>query len=378
MVDDKISTSYFAGAIDDGRWAHCPVTLPGLPEAKFKGTVEEFKSAYPQIKHHMINYVKVCPACGKNCGNSVIACNNCATSLSGEPLTVTPNALMAFVYGIKAFPTSIRFQDENFLVYDDIMQTTLIHFNAIPTHVYVPDFRFLFQDPQRGLGMIESLFRVSVSAACRMMINKPFVNQYFSASAVEEISNTSVENFVKKHVLCGFNFPPSQCQLHLQFVLPPYTPYHAVLFANGRHTDLNRFFPFKSIVMYLHELKTRGETIRMSEIEGLSAADLVGYLSHRTGVDYNQIFHESVETTKKYSQLLSNWKSDDFNYLVTTGKNTVSSLRGGEQNICIDPIEIQKKDRNIIQSYGKGMGLQFYVFAKDPGTVPDWNSHVLP
>jgi hypothetical protein len=35
---------------------------------------------------------------------------------------------------------------------------------------------------------------------------------------------------LRTHVIAGLNFPPSQYQLHLQYLLPPLLPFHVGLF----------------------------------------------------------------------------------------------------------------------------------------------------
>ena len=45
---------------------------------------------------------------------------------------------------------------------------------------------------------------------------------------------TATEDEIKTHVMCGLNFPPSQYQLHVQFMLPPLLPFHYNLYV-ARH-----------------------------------------------------------------------------------------------------------------------------------------------
>ena len=44
-------------------------------------------------------------------------------------------------------------------------------------------------------------------------------------------------------VACGFNYPPSQYQLHLQFMLPPFLPFQHLMYLVGNHFTKGRFFP---------------------------------------------------------------------------------------------------------------------------------------
>ena len=194
---------YLAGAIEDGRWKYSPVTIRARREPWFRGTCADFIAQNPRQAHHLVNLVRVCPACSKSCARSVPACNNCATDLSLEPVSRTDNALMGFVYGIAAFPTSIRYEDEHFLVYDDLMQTTLIHLNAIPTDTYVPDLRYLFSDPRRGLELIKRLFALAVRAAVEILSVDDFAVKFFSPAALSLMEQLGKQTFVEDKVLAG-------------------------------------------------------------------------------------------------------------------------------------------------------------------------------
>ena len=367
------------GAIKDDRWKHCPVSVEGSSEAKFRGSVENFTSKFSSIEHHMKNLVKVCPSCKKSCAKSSDACNNCKTNLSDQPLQVNPNVLMAFVYGIERFVTSIRYQDDSFLVYDDLMQTTLIHLNAVPTEVYVPDFRYLLGDPERGLALIYNLFKVSVHSASKMLADRDFANKFFSPNAVIDMQNASLADFIEYHVHSGFNFPPSQNQLHLQFILPPFTPYHAVLSADGGHTQINRFFPFDVVIAYLKVLVESKQVVRMQEIRDLSGSELIEFLEQRTSVEYYKMFYEEKERSRRSECFLANWNSSDFQYLAV-GKTMLYDMISHKVD-AVDSAQLRRmheSDNETITSFGKGpRGLQYYAFAKDPGCVRDWNSDVL-
>lgn len=60
---------------------------------------------------------------------------------------------------------------------------------------------------------------------------------------------------LESHLCVGCNYPPSQYQLHLQFMLPPFLPYHYRLYLDGVHFTHERFFP----VEYLKKVLELGE-----------------------------------------------------------------------------------------------------------------------
>ena len=49
---------------------------------------------------------------------------------------------------------SIRGETRELLAFDDPLGGTRCHLCTIPTDVYVPDMRFLFESPRRGLELV--------------------------------------------------------------------------------------------------------------------------------------------------------------------------------------------------------------------------------
>lgn len=369
---------YLAGGIDDGRWKYSPVTVVGRRKPNFVGSVKDFIGHHPESSSHLTNEVKICSSCTKSCGKTLHTCNNCGGDIADHPIERSDNALMGFVYGIQSsdnyyLGTSIRYQDPDFLVYDDIMQTTVVHLNSIPSYVYVPDFRHLFEKPIEGLALVRRLYDNAVTAAVSILANDEFVSTFFSPESLEIMKKGGTREFVLRHVFAGFNYPPSQCQLHLQFILPPYMPYHAVLLEEGKHGSVNRFFTYEYIVRTLEVLVDRGEVIRLSEIDGLSGEHLVDTINKRVNLDYNASFTEAMNRQKANNAMLANWKQSDFKYLVA---------RIGDDKICLplrdpdnaaDADRITRHDKKVLESYGKGhLGLQFYSFPRSPGQVASW------
>ena len=362
---------FLAGAKNDKRWKYSPVTIVASKTPLYAGSVSDFVREYPELLHQMSNQVKRCHACSKSCGKTIDVCNNCGVSLRNSPIVRSDNALMGFVYGIKFcdnyfLGTSIRYQDPDYLVYDDIMQTTPIHLNSIPTFVYVPDFRYLFSNPSKGLELISNLLENAVRAATQMLTNESFREKFFSRPANDYMDSVGLETFARHSALHGFNYPPSQYQIHLQFIIPPYTPYHSVLFEEGKHGNLNRFFTFDFIQKVLIFLKANNQAIQLSEIEPYSGEKLVGFIQERTNnvIDYYDCFRNAMQRHKQNNEAFCNWTEDDF-------KCRVERAPDGQVSPELD--EILKRDKELLESYGKGpLGLQFYSFAKRPGSVSLW------
>jgi len=141
-------------------------------EPRFSDDIVAFRekhAADPVTQARLNNSVKVCANCGKPCAVTLENCNACGASLKEVPLSYNDNVFMGFIYGIEQgkFPykISLRAQTPDFLCFDDPLQVSPCHLNAIPTSVYCPDLRYLFTDPPRGLALLENMFDLAATTA---------------------------------------------------------------------------------------------------------------------------------------------------------------------------------------------------------------------
>lgn len=122
------------------------------------------------------------------------------------------------------------------------------------THVarsqYIPDWRHLLRRPKKGLALLRSL----VDAGRRVVVDDFLCSD--SSAAFRETTLRDVgtfasvaeaRSFVDSSIAAGFNYPPSQNQLHLQYILPPFYPFHMALFDNKGHFTHGRFFPLEFV-----------------------------------------------------------------------------------------------------------------------------------
>lgn len=203
-------------------------------EPFFPGTVTEFvarhsgKPHYEELVRQTRNRVKRCPFCKKPNAFTLAACNGCGQSLGAVEESFTNNIFTGFIYGIQRgpfpFTISIRSQTERFLVFDDLLQCSSCHLNCIPCNTYIPDIRSLFEAPRRGVTLIKEMFQAAWEAAEGQYLTNKSWKEKFIADG-DQLSNEEL----KTYIFSGFNFPPSQYQLHLQFVVPPLLPFHSYM-----------------------------------------------------------------------------------------------------------------------------------------------------
>lgn len=215
----------------------------------------------PTPEDQMVNLIRKCPKCDKSCGVIMLHwCNQCGTDISSVKPSTAPNVLMLIVRG--RLQTGIIWQDKNLIVVQDPLSLAAIHFIVIPTKIYVSHVMQLFKFPREGLGLIQVLY-----AAAQDVI-KEFWNLTNPNQPPADV-HTVLEN----HTVIGFNYPPSQYQLHLQVIVGPLTMDHYEAFLKGNHFTEQRFFPYK----FVHDALSKFQEHRSQPME--TSRDLVSFMN---------------------------------------------------------------------------------------------------
>jgi len=317
-------------------------------EPAFSGTIDEFREtmADEKTRARLNNKVKVCAACKKPCAISLASCNACGTSLDGVPTTYNDNVFMGFVHGISKgrFPykMSLRYQDESYLCFDDPLSLSPLHTNCIPTHCYVPDLRFLFVNPDRGLALINKLFEVGAKVALEQFwSNEQFRNKIFNGETKPQSAADIMET-----ACCGLNFPPSMYQLHLQFIHMPMLPYQYFMARKNGHWHHGRFFPLE----YLRKALALGDKVKMEVNENTDIKDIIHKVSEN-GVVYDSVHREFLHKCWGLQERFSAWAESDFECQVVNEK--VYNMADGRMEPGSDPKGIQAEDTKKLQNYGR-------------------------
>jgi hypothetical protein len=148
---------------------------------------------------------------------------------------------------------SLRYEDEESLVFDDLLALSPCHLNSVPTTAYIPDWRYLLKDPAQGLALIDRLF-----GRCWQAVEEQFYADEAWRAKILKSGVTLAQ--LKDHVVAGFNYPPSQYHLHIQFIVPPFLPFQWALYLQGTLSFFNLlivyivFFFVFNIYLILHYL----------------------------------------------------------------------------------------------------------------------------
>lgn len=351
------------------------VTVPqqlGAQAPKFVGDIGAYIEAHgatAEVKRLLSNKVKKCQKCGKPNGFTLNACNACGDDLVSVPISTSNNVFMGFALGIEKGPfplqVSIRYQDEHFLVVDDLLALAPLHFNVIPTSQHVPDWRFLLRAPTQGLELIQNMFAKCVEASKQFTSNQEWSKKTLRCP------------FDPQDVAAGFNYPPSQYQLHIQFILPAMIPFQYYQYLRGLHFTHKRFFPFNYVVECLKAARTDSLPSALLQ-EDTSVNDIIEYFCRTHGIDYDQIHGDFYKKFASLQLKYARWASSDFEgYVADIGGNPQFFYFDQKQNADVDVKALINEDKLALENYGRpyvdGRPTgSYYSFARDPKDITQW------
>lgn len=334
----------------------------------------------PALAAMLRNRVKRCVRCGKPNGFTLGACNACGASLADVAVTCTHNIFMGFVFGIERGPfpltISIRHQTEDALFFDDLLALSPLHFNALPTTHWIPDWRHLLRRPAAGLRLVDALHAQCVRiGATQFLSNDAFASALFRTP------------FSPDDFLAGFNFPPSQYQLHLQFLAPVLLPHQRHLFERGLHFTHGRFFPCAYVRRCL-ALAAEAPLPAALLADGADVAAIAAHFREGHGYDYDGVHAAFVARADALWHKYARWDAGRFEGAAVLGRggagkeeDLVFVPTDASQKQGTDPAEVQRRidrDRLCLQNYGRPYSADgkptasYYSFAKGLGDVKSW------
>jgi hypothetical protein len=376
--------SYLANAIP-GRWPYVN-HLQGSATPPFAGDPIAFLEHHQQsekVKEFLTNKVKKCSSCGKPNGFTLSACNSCGSDLTAVAIGTSTNVFMGFVFGIQKgpfpFTVSIRHQCEKALVIDDLLALSPLHFNVIPTTQYIPDWRYLLRRPAEGLQLIDFLLKCCGDAT------KPFFeNQAWCDKVLAQQPNG--EKFSLSEIMAGFNYPPSQYQLHIQYMLPVLTPFHYANFLKGIHYTYKRFFPVKYVQQCL-KFAAEASPLPAAVLDpNASIESTIEYFEAKFHLSYDKALNDEKNKFQNNARKWANWHPEDFGGTVIEVRGVPKYIRNddGEEDASVssDIAGLNNKDRLVLQNYGRPYTVaangheapsgSYYSFCKKPEDVTSW------
>lgn len=251
------------------------------------------------------------------------------------------------------------------MVFDDPLAITRAHVLSVPTQVYCPDIRSLFSDPPNALVLLNKMEQ----AAWTALEQGPLASEAWRRQALSPAGNALPIAELRQHVLMAFNLPPSQYQLHLQYMLLPLLPSHLGVYRKGGHFLKLRHFPLAYVLAALKALVEIGESFDATK---MMPKELVARIS-KLGVDYDQAHAKDMERLEKSNALLANFDPADFSYGISSGvvvhKTTGAKLEG------VSAKDLDGADKAALQGYGRPYvdgkpGGVYYRYPRPPQPLP--------
>jgi hypothetical protein len=303
--------------------------------------MEAMASALPTSDRSLaVQQVVACGSCGKSNAIGLAVCNGCSTSLAGAPVKETDNLFVGFAHGVgratAGFPLSMsmRSSSRGHLAFDDLMQMGVFHINVIPTRVVVQDWRELLRKPKLGSQLVRRLLREAVSAA------------------VKDLGEPA--SVIRASYISGFNYPPSQSQLHLQFAVTPLFPWQRVGLDNGVHCTARRFFPVEFVLALLES----GYRLPDPKASTLPEVDvLLDDVLRKVRLDYDEFLATALRRYKQVNdeRVTRWWDRTDFAYRVSPDADLVRDAATGADVTSTAPTlpDILKADKKSMPNYGR-------------------------
>lgn len=378
-----VEHAYLAKVRNPDAFPHPPnVQLETKP--RFEGSVDEFlahhgasDSITDVLRRKMKNKVKKCPSCGKPCAFILETCNSCSADLREVPIQFVDNVFTAFIFGIAKCPfpatISLRSQTKDYLVFDDLLALAPCHLNSIPTSIYCPDWRYLLTKPEEGLVLVEALFEHAYQAAKTQFWDNIGWRKRFLTEEAEKLTDAEIRDLV----ICGMNYPPSQFQLHLQFMLPPLLPFHFNLALVNQHFHHGRFFPLPYVKRVLQKQTELGCKRFHIVSDDTKIEDIMSYFDSHDVV-YDDMHEVCVRRYQENQRKFAKWDAADFEYVVVPASKRIMSRETWQLVNDGDASKIQSEDKLALQGYGRPYSANgkpsgtFYAYACAPEELIDW------
>lgn len=343
---------YFAGFKPECVSSYPTVSRPPARfDAKIDGTIDSVAKLDVQgFRQCLYNDVKVCKDCSKPCAFTITTCNNCGSNLTDVPLSQSENVFTAFLLGVKyagkGFPytLSLRRETEDVVIFDDLLALTPCHLNCIPKKYYIPDWRYLLLAPKKALELLDIMEEELNKATDEFLKDEHFRTGVYRSG----VSDDAIRSGISK----SFNYPPSQYQLHIQWIVPPLTPFQLFMTETRNHYIEGRAFP----MAYVRKLLELNEVFPVEK--DTPVEKIIEHFDKR-GINYKEIWSKWFEEVCLQSSMnVQNWDPDHFQFLVEAGKvyefTIVSGeVKRGKEVSDLSPSALQAQDKVVLQNYGR-------------------------
>jgi len=232
-----------------------------------------------------------------------------------------------------------------------MLQLSPCHLNGIPKQYYIPDFRFLLECPKQSLALLDCMEEQLWEATKKFIADNDWRKTIYKDPSI-------TDEAIRESVVTSFNFPPSQFQLHIQWILPPLTPFQHYMAETKNHFHEGRAIPLPWVRKILALDKPYPEKITKD-----TSLESIFKWAKEIGVDYTPYWTEWYQKMGLDGTLnKQNWNAEDFEYVVQDKKvykfsieeeGGTKKIKLGEEAPDVKADDVQNSDKTLLQNYGR-------------------------
>lgn len=261
---------------------------------------------------------------------------------------------------------------------------------------------------------------------CFKVFKEQFWESDWKTTTLSATAPDNIDDF-RKGIFAGMNAIPSQFQVHLQYIVPPFHPldYHA--FLHGKRFVKNRWLPLEYVLGSLAALEKAG--VAMTDAHTMEHEDCFAKVKELGGPAYEVAYPEAIRRYNDTYVKCANWSPENYDCVVVTrnpgpvrpellghyvstapppfdeacascdgtgkkgeedcsqcagsgkaGDIVVKGLRTGAADPDKTVVGLEKSDKEKLQSFGrpyvvddkgvaKGVANSYYQYPRQPGEV---------
>lgn len=262
-------------------------------------------------------------------------------------------------------------ESERVMVFEDPLALSPLHFCAIPTTAYIPDWRFMTLRPKDGLAITQELVQ-----PCREAAEEQFLSDKVWCGSL-----LATGFFDAADMLMGYNYPPSQNQLHVQYMLPVLMPHQYTMFLRGVHYTPQHFFPVAFVQECLQKLVQSGAHLDRTDLD-LPVEELLDVLKSKCGVNYDEAHAVFMAKADEQQKRFANWQQGNFGGVCRFGDGVNAGdllyesfdVAGPHHGKTVAEHIAYDEEKKILQNYGKNptegaTAVGYYSFPKELGQL---------
>jgi len=335
--------------------------LAGLNEEAPEKVITPPPSGMPKIPGSLESFLTT-EAVKEDMGS--IMCRSVST-----PAVERSNEFTGYIYGIEshknvALMMDVRYENKDFIIADDPESTCMLHVDCIVADAFIPDWRWLLTNPEKGLKLVYQMEELSLKVAVDAWRDERW-RSFVNPQDRDSFSDADV----RTNLISGFSIGRSgRNQLHLTVMCPPFVPSHFHSLLKNELFIYRQWFPLEYVLKILTLCVRRGIKLTVEDV-GMPIEALIAFFDD---IPYDVIHTRALQRYARSHHALAHFRMDMFEYVVSQDKIIPTKrATGGKEK------PKHESDRNALWNHDRavltaaGARKQYYSFPKQ-FPLPTW------